>query len=157
MRAQSARAALLAAIGSVIVLNIIWVWITAFTGKFFPWFGVLQGALLGMAVQRKGRGLDWRFPAIAGAAALFGSLSGGFMVALSTTEVELQTNAINILSGLTTMTWGVYFDEVVTPVDYVYALFAAAIAVFFARRRLTRQEVFALRTTKIDQIKREKG
>jgi len=157
VRAQSPRRALMGAIGSVVVLNIVWVWISAITGKFFPWIGMLQGVLVGMTVQRMGRGLDWRFPAIAGVAAGLGSLAGGFMVALSTTEVELQTSAISILRGLTFMTWDIYFDEVVTPVDYVYAFCAAVVAVFFSRRRLTRQEEFVLRTASGNKTKREDG
>lgn len=153
--AQSARRALIGAVGSVVVLNIVWVWTSAITGKFFPWFGVLQGLLVGMVVQRMGRGLDWKFPAIAGVVAGLGSLAGGFMVALSTTEVELQASAISILRGLTFMTWEIYFDEMVTPVDYIYAFCAAVVAVFFSRRRLSRQEEFALRTAFRDKTKRE--
>lgn len=146
LRAQSVRRATIAAVGSVIVVNLLWLWLATQTGKFFPWIGIVQGIVVGLAVQRAGRGLDWRFPAIAAIAAALGHFSGGFLVALSTTEIELQANAMRILSGLTVMTWQTYFDEVISPVDYIYAFSAAAVAAFYAMRRLQRQEEFALRT-----------
>jgi hypothetical protein len=73
------------------------------------------------------------------------------MVALSTTEAELQASAVRILGGITSMTWETYFDEVVTPVDYIYAFSAAALAAFFAPRRLQRHEAFALRTLHLEK------
>jgi hypothetical protein len=145
VRAQSVKRALLAAFSAVVIFTSVWMWVAAVTGKFFPWFAVLQGALTGVAVQRLGRGLDWRFPTIAGIAAVLGSFAGGFFVALSTTGAELQAGAFSILSGLTTMTWEIYFDEVVTPVDYIYAFCAASVAIFYANRRLNRHEELALR------------
>jgi hypothetical protein len=146
LRTQSARRAIIAAVGSVIVVNLLWLWLATQTGKFFPWIGLVQGIVVGLAVQRAGRGLDWRFPAIAAVVAALGNFSGGFLVALSTTEVELQASAMRILTGLTIMTWQTYFDEVISPVDYIYAFSAAAVAAFYAKRRLQRHEEFALRT-----------
>ena len=55
-----------------------------------------------------------------------------------------------ILRGLTVMTWQTYFDEVINPVDYIYAFTAAAVAAFYAKRRLKRHEEFALRTRRQD-------
>lgn len=146
-REQSMRGALIAAAGTIVVINTAEVWLAAATGKFFPWISILQGFLVGYAIQRTGRGLDWRFPALAAVAAVVGSFSGGFFVALATTTHELQAGPFSILRGLTTYTWQVYFEEVVSPVDYIYALYAAGIAAFFAKRRLKRNEVFALRKT----------
>ena len=146
LRMQSVRQATVAAVGSVIVVNLLWLWLATQTGKFFPWIGIVQGIIVGMAVQRAGRGLDWRFPAIAALVAAVGHFSGGFLVALSTTEIELQANAMRILRGLTIMTWQTYFDEVINPVDYIYAFCAAAVAAFYAKRRLQRHEEYALRT-----------
>jgi hypothetical protein len=152
--AQSVRGALIAALATVAVATSAWLWITAYTGKFFPWFGVLQGALIGMAVQRMGRGLDWRFPAIAAVFAVAGSFAGGFFLALSTARAELGASAFSILRGLTIMTWEIYFEEVITPVDYIYAFCAASVAMFYAKRRLGRHELFALRSAQIENMKR---
>jgi hypothetical protein len=146
LRAQSVRSALIGALAALTVFNFTWVWLAVQSGKFFPWMGIVQGIVVGIAVQRSGRGLDWRFPTIAALAATIGYFSGGFFVALSTTELELQADAVRILRGLTLMTWQTYFDEVITPVDYIYAFVAAAVAAFFAQRRLKRHEEFALRT-----------
>ena len=146
LRAQSVRSAIIAAIGTLVILNLGWVWLAVQSGKYFPWLGIVQGVVVGLAVQRSGRGLDWRFPAIAATAATIGYFSGGFFVALSTTEVALQADAARILRGLTVMTWQTYFDEVINPVDYIYAFSAAAVAAFFAKRRLMRHEEFAIRT-----------
>lgn len=154
IREQSIRSALIAAVATVVVMTSGWLWVTAYTGKFFPWFGVFQGALIGVAVQRMGRGLDWRFPAIAGVVAVAGSFAGGFFLALSTAEAELQTSAFTILRGLTIMTWEIYFDEVITPVDFIYAFCAASVAMFYSRRRLRRHEEFALRSAQINNMKR---
>lgn len=145
LREQSLKRGVIAAIGTIVVSNAAQVWLAAATGKYFPWFSIAQGFLIGYAIQRAGRGLDWRFPVLAAVAAIAGSFSGGFVVALATTTHELQAGALSILRGLTINTWQVYFDEVVSPVDYVYALYAAGIAAFFAKRRLDRHEVFALR------------
>jgi hypothetical protein len=146
VRAQSLRSAFVAAIAAVLVVNATWVWLSTATGKFFPWVGIVQGVLVGLAVQRAGRGLDWRFPVLAALVASIGSFSGGFFVALSTTEIELGASSLRILRGLTVMTWQTYFDEVLTPVDVIYAFCAASVAAFYAKRRLKRHEEYALRT-----------
>ena len=99
LSAQSVRRAIIAAVASVLAINLLWVWLAVQTGKFFPWLGILQGVIVGIAVQRAGRGVDWRFPVIAATAAAIGHFSGGFFVALSTTELELQTNAISYPAG----------------------------------------------------------
>jgi hypothetical protein len=44
------------------------------------------------------------------------------------------------------MTWPVFFDEVMTPADLIFALVSATVAAFYANRRLTRAEYLALRT-----------
>ena len=145
--AQSVNGAALAALATTAVLNAAWVWMAAMSGKFFPWFSVIQGWLIGIAVQRRGRGLDWRFPAMAAAIAVLGSFSGGFFVALATTVTELEAGPLRILRGLTWNTWKIYFAEVVNPLDFVYAVAAAGLAAFYAGRRLLRHEVLALRRT----------
>ncbi len=146
IRAQSLIAAILAALLAAAVFNFAWVWLAGATGRFYPWFGILQGAAIGFAVQRRGHGLDWRFPALAAAVAVIASFSGGFFIALATTVTELEAGSMRILRALTWRTWQIYFDEVINPVDFIYALVAASLAAFYARRRLLRHEEFALRT-----------
>jgi hypothetical protein len=51
-----------------------------------------------------------------------------------------------VLRNLTALTWPVFFDEVMTPADLVFALFAAGLAAFYANRRLTRAQYLAVRT-----------
>jgi len=50
-----------------------------------------------------------------------------------------------ILRAVTSMTWPVFFDEAVSSADVVFGLFGAAIAAFYANRRLSRAEFLALR------------
>ena len=145
IRAQSLRAAALAALVAATLLNLVWLLLADATGRFYPWFAVLQGAVIGVAVQKRGRGLDWRFSLLAAAFAVIASFSGGLAVALATTVTELEAGSVRILRGITWRTWQIYFDEVVNPVDYIYALAAAAVAAFYARRRLLRHEEFAVR------------
>jgi len=145
IRAQSIGGAALAALATTIVANYTWVSLAGLTGRFFPWFSVLQGALIGILVRRHGQGLDWQFPALAASFAVLASFSGGFFVALATTVTELEAGSFRIIRALTLRTFQVYYDEVVSPVDFVYAFAAACVAAFYSRRRLQRNEEFALR------------
>ena len=60
LREQSFRSAVIAATGTIVVCNAAQVWLAAATGKYFPWFCILQAFLIGYAIQRAGRGLDWQ-------------------------------------------------------------------------------------------------
>jgi hypothetical protein len=106
---------------------------------------VVQGAIIGLAVRRAGRGLDWRFPAVAAAAAVAGALAGNILVAAAFTAAEFDTTILTILRSATDFTWPVFFDEVMTPADVVYAIAAAGVAAFYANRRLTRDQYAAYR------------
>ncbi|MDH5501317.1 MAG: hypothetical protein OEY72_09500, partial [Gammaproteobacteria bacterium] len=64
---------------------------------------------------------------------------------LTTTAVVLDATALQVLRGLTVWTWQTWYAEVLSTADFIYALFAAAVAAFYSRRRLQRQEIFALR------------
>ena len=145
VRAQSVRNAILAGLVAVILFCMLWSMLSTLIGRIFPWLTMLLGLLVGLAVRRAGRGLDWRFPTIAALLAVLGSLSGNILVAASFTAAELGTGTLTVLGSVTSMTWPVFFAEVMTPADLVYALFAAAIAAFYANRRLARAEFLALR------------
>ena len=144
--AQSVRNAIMASLITIILFSILWSMLSQLVGRIFPWMTLLLGILLGLAVRRSGFGLDWRFPALAAVFALLGSLVGNVVVAAAFTAPELGTDTLTVLLNLTVMTWPVFFDEVMTPADLVFALFAAGVAAFYANRRLTRTEYLALRT-----------
>ena len=143
--AQSLRDAIMAGLIVVILFSALWSMVSVLIGRIFPWLTLLQGMLIGLFIRRAGRGIDWRFPALAAGLAVFGSLAGNVVVAAAFTAAEFDTGTLTILRAVTVMTWPVFFAEVMTPADVVYALFAAAIAAFYANRRLSRSEFLALR------------
>lgn len=151
--AQSLPRAALVAAAVAAVLNIGWLWLSDVTGNFFPWYALLQGPFIGLAVRRAGRGLDWRFPTLAAFVTAVAAFSGNFLVSLMTTGAVLEQNALQVLRGLTVWSWQTWYDEVLTAVDLVYALAAAGVAAFYAQRRLDRREIFALRSRNQDRRK----
>ena len=146
LAAQSVSNALIAGIAVLVLMIAVWTWLAVVSGRVFPWFSVAQGLALGIAVRRYGRGFDWRFPLIAALLAWGGAYVGNFVVALPTTSAELDAGILQVLAGLTWWSFETFFAEVITPVDHIYALFAAAVAAFYGRRRLGREEIYALRT-----------
>ena len=145
LAAQSVRNALTGGLIAVILFAALWVLVTAITERIFPWFSVLLGFVVGYVVRVTGKGLDWRFPTIAAALTVIGSLLGIVAISAATTAGEYETSTVRILSRATPLTWPVFFDEVLTAADYIYAAIAAGIAAFYANRRLTRRQYFALR------------
>lgn len=140
LAAQSVRGAVVSAVIAVIGFNIIWAYTASLSDKFFPWMSILQGILVGRVVRAYGRGLDWRFPVIAGAAAWIGAFSGNLFIALVFTVAETGGVYISWREILRS-----FFLDTVTVVDVIYALFAVALATFYSKRRLNRHEVLALR------------
>jgi hypothetical protein len=145
VRAQSLRAAVMAALIVVIVFSAGWAMLSTALDRVFPWMTVIQGLIMGLAVRRAGRGLDWRFPVIAAVAALAGALAGNIVVAASFTASEFDTGTLTVLRAATDFTWPVFFDEVMTAADAIYALAAAGLAAYYANRRLTRDQYAAYR------------
>lgn len=129
----------------IVVFSILWAMLSTLTNRIFPWMTVLLGILIGLAVRRAGQGIDWRFPVLAAVAALLGSLASNVVVAAAFTARLLETSTLTVLRATTAMTWPVFFDEVMTAADLAYAIVAAAIAAFYANRRLSRAEYLALR------------
>ena len=142
---QSLRDAIVGGLIVIIAFSVLWTMLSTLTNRIFPWMTVVLGVAVGLVMRRAGRGLDWRFPVVAAVLAVAGSLAGNVVVAAAFTAPVLETSTLNVLRSLTAMTWPVFFAEVLTPADTVFALFAAAIAAFYANRRLTRTEVLALR------------
>lgn len=145
LEAQSLRTALVAGVVAVAIFCVLWVALTALIDRVFPWITVLLGAMVGFAVQRAGRGIDWHYPVLAAALALFGAVLANIVLAASTTADIFDTSTLRILKAVTSMTWPVFFDEVMTAADGFYAAVAAALAAFLANRRLSRSQYYALR------------
>jgi hypothetical protein len=145
VQAQSLRNAIVAGCLAVIVFCALWVYLSSVTNRVFPWMTVALGGLLGIAIRRAGRGVDWRFPVLAAAMAIVGSILSNIVLAASTTAAYYGTGMIQVLQGATSMTWPLFFDEAWGVADGFYAAVAAGLAAFLANRRLTRMEFYALR------------
>ena len=145
VHAQSFGYGLFAGLITIVVFSVLWVALSSLTNRVFPWMTVLLGAMLGFAVRQAGRGVDWRFPLLAAALAVLGALLANIIVAASYTAETFDTGTLQILRAVTSMTWPVFFDEVLTAADGFYALLAAGLAAFLANRQLTRSQYYALR------------
>ena len=144
-RAQSVRNAVVASLIALIVFNIAWVTLTTLVGRVFPWMTVLLGWLVGIAMRLAGRGVDWRFPALAAVLTLLGAVFSNVVLAASTTASEFGTGTMTILQNVTNMTWPVFFEEKWSIAESFFAVVAAGFAAFLAPRRLTRRQRYALR------------
>ena len=145
VREQSVRDAVAAGLILVIVFSVLWAMLSDLINRVLPWLTVILGLAIGLVVRRAGRGLDWRYPALAAVLAVVGSLVGNIFVAATATAAEFDTGMLTILRAVTSMTWPEFFSEKMTPADWVFMLFAAIIAAVYAKRRLTRREYLALR------------
>jgi hypothetical protein len=143
---QSIGRAIGGGIAVVLVLGWIWATLSVATGRVFPWLSVLIGALVGVAVRRYGRGLDWRFPVIAASIAWGGAYAGNLMIGIVETGRYIDADVLSVFAGLSKDTMENFFTITVSPVDHIYALCAAGVASFLAKRRLTRRENLAIRT-----------
>ena len=145
VHAQSFRNAAVAGILAIIVFSLFWIALSALLNRVFPWMTVLLGAMVGFAVRQAGRGVDWRFPVLAAALTLLGALSANIVVAASTTADIFDTSTLHVLQSVTSMTWPVFFEEVLNVADGFYAVLSAGLAAFLSHRRLTRSQYYALR------------
>jgi len=145
VRAQSFRNAVVASLVVLIVFCLMWISLSMASNRVFPWMTVVLGGMLGLAIRHAGRGVDWRFPTLAGVMALAGSIISNIVLAASTTAASYDTGTVEILQAVTVMTWPVFFDEVWTVAHGFFAVVAAGVAAFFASRRLTRTQFYALR------------
>ena len=142
---QSLRDAAAGGLIVVVLFSALWAMASTLIGRIFPWMTLVLGIFVGLVIRRAGRGLDWRFPVLAVVLTLLGALAGNIVVAAAFTAAELDTTTIMILRAVTSMTWPVFFDEVISAADIIYALFGAALAAFYASRRLNRSEYHAVR------------
>ena len=151
VRAQSVRKAIVAGFIAVIVFSLFWIALTELSNRVFPWMTVVLGLLIGHSIRLAGRGIDWRFPVIAALMTLAGSLGANIILAASVTAESLGISTLQILTAVTSMTWPVFFDEVLTIADTFFAVVGAGLAGFYSNRRLTRTEYFALRLWRQEQ------
>ena len=136
-------------VGSIAVgLLSCWLWalLATTTGRIYPWFSVLVGAVIGIAMQRFGRGLDWRFPVLAVVVAGVAAYAGNLMIGVLETGKYIEAAPISVVGGLSADTMGYFFRNTISPIDHIYAFCACGVAAFFANRRLRRHEVLGLRT-----------
>lgn len=143
--AQSVAQACFAAFIVIVLFSMLWAMVSIAFDRVLPWMTLLLGVFVGLAVRRAGHGIDWRFPVIAALFALAGSIVANVVVAAANTAPELDTGTVNILRNITRYTWPIFFDEVMTAADFVFAAFAAGIAAFYANRTLNRRQYQAVR------------
>jgi hypothetical protein len=134
--------------GAAAALLLCWLWalFSMSTGRVYPWFSVAIGALIGLAVQRFGRGLDWRYPLAAALLGCTAAYLGNLMIGVVETGRYIEASPLRVVAGLSRDTLENFFGNTIGPVDHIYAFCAAGVAAFFANRRLNRREVHAVRT-----------
>lgn len=147
---QSAGRALLGGLGAALVLCWGWALLSMTTSRVFPWMTILIGALIGLAVQRFGRGLDWRFPVIAVVISGGAAYAGNLMIGVMETGRYIEAETFRVIGGLSLDTMRNFFRNTINPIDHIYAFCACGVAAFFANRRLQRHEVLGLRTLNRD-------
>jgi len=78
-------------------------------------------------------------------ATVAGALAGNVLVAAAFTAAEFDTGTLTVLRAATSFTWPVFFAEVMTPADAIYAFAGAGVAAFYANRRLSRKQYASYR------------
>ncbi|MDG2108212.1 MAG: hypothetical protein P8J74_06195 [Woeseiaceae bacterium] len=151
VKAQSMCSAIIAGLITIILFSIFLVALSRLTDRVFPWLIIILGILLGHAIRLAGRGTDWRFPVIAAVMASTGAFLVNVVIAASFTAEKLEIGTVQVLLATTSMTWPVFFDEVLTAADVFYAVVAMFFAAFFSNRRLKRSEYRALRLLREEQ------
>ena len=141
----------MAALIVIVIFGACWAVLSDLTNRVWPWMTLLLGILLGVAVRRAGKGIDWRFPLLAAVLAVIGALLANIMVAAVLQASEMGISAFQVLRSVTVLTWRDFFSEVITPADLVFAIFAAAIAAFYANPKLSRDEFLALKLWQQEQ------
>lgn len=107
---------------------------------------MLIGTVIGVAMQRFGRGLDWRFPVLAIIVAGIAAYAGNLMIGVLETGRYIDASPMRVVGGLSADTIRYFFRNTISPIDHIYAFCACGLAAFFANRRLKRHEVLGLRT-----------
>ena len=136
-------------LGSIAVaLLLCWGWalLSMSSGRILPWATILMGAIIGVAMQRFGRGLDWKYPVVAVVVTAVAAYFGNLMIGVLETGRYIEARPAEVLGGLSFDTLRSFFRNTINPIDHIYAFSACGVAAFFANRRLKRHEVLGLRT-----------
>ena len=141
---QSIPSAMIGAFIALVIMNILWAFISMIFDRFFPWFSLLQGIIIGISVKKFGRGLDWRFPIIASMFTIVAAVTGNFLSALNLTGREFYTGALPLITEISWYTVKVFFIKEFGVVGTIYALASAGIAAFYSNRILDRYQSLAL-------------
>jgi hypothetical protein len=130
-----------------VALLLCWVWalVAMTTASVFPWFTIPMGALIGIAMQRFGRGLSWHYPVVAAVIAGLAAYAGNLLIGVFETGRYIEATPVEVLRGLSSDTLRNFFRNTINPVDHIYAFSGCGVAAFFANRRLKRHEVLGLR------------
>lgn len=148
---QSLARALFGAIAVAMLLCWGWAVMSFTSGRVYPWATILMGGLIGIATQRFGRGLSWRFPVIAAVVAGLAAYAGNLMIGVLQTGQYIGAHPVQVIAGLSSDTFDYFFKNTISPITHIYAFCAAGVAAFFANRRLNRRQVLALRTLAKEQ------
>ena len=148
---QSVSRGLIGTLAVAVLLCWGWALVSMLTAKVFPWFTIVMGAFIGMAMQRFGRGLDWRFPVMALVIAGVAAYAGNLMIGVFETGRYIEEEPMRVMGGLSADTLRNFFRNTISPVDHIYAFSACGVAAFFANRRLKRHEVLGLRLAQKEQ------
>ncbi len=151
VNAQSVRAAVMAGLITIIFFSVGWVVVTNWFGAVFPWATVLLGAMLGFALRFAGRGVEWQYAALAAGLTIIGCVVANVVLAASVRAEQDGVSTMQLLQSLSTYTLPDFFRETWNMGDTFFALLAAGIAAFFAQRRLTRDQYYALRLWREEQ------
>lgn len=128
-----------------VVCMALWVWSGLLFDRYFPWVSVLQGVVIGIAMRRYGRGIDWRFPLASALIAALAAALGSFLNALFLTGREFGTGALELVDEISLHTLETFFAREFGVVGLIYLFFGAVLAAFYSNRRLGRAEALALR------------
>jgi hypothetical protein len=142
---QNLSSAAAAGVAAVAIGAALWVALAMVFDRYFPWFSVFQGVMIGRAVQRAGNGIEWPFPALAAALASAAAFIGSFCVALFLTGREFRTGALPLVQEISWHTVATFAVKNFAVVGVIYMIMAAIVAAFYSTRRLNRQEAIALR------------
>ena len=149
--AQSLRAATTAGLITIIVFCVLWIMVSELFNTVFPWATVLLGFLLGFAVRRAGRGVEWYFPALAAALTIAGSVVANVVLAASVRAEQDGVSTLQIMQSFSSYTLPDFFSVVWNIGDTFFAVLAAGVAAFYSQRRLSRDEYYALRLWREEQ------
>ncbi len=136
---------------AVLVTIALWVALALVFDRYFPWFSVVQGFIVGRAIQRYGCGIHWSYPVLAGALVCVAAFVGSFTVALFLTSREFYTPVLTLVGEISLHTIRVFVAENFQTAEIIYMSFAAMLAAFFSSRRLSREEAIALRRLREQQ------